>query len=97
MRVVVRFLLSACLAALPLLGQGQTTGALSQNAAAMQPGEWRVLNQSGDASGWNYTDITTLIATLFDIFPTGQIYRRKRMSQGWNRLDTNSYNNWFSI
>src|SRR2546423_12409652 len=59
MRVVVRFLLSACLAALPLLGQGQTTGALSQNAAAMQPGEWRVLNQSGDASGWNYTLLST--------------------------------------
>lgn len=51
MRVVFRFLFAACVALIPVLGFAQT-GALSQAAAAMQQGEWRVLNQGGDASGW---------------------------------------------
>ena len=58
MRVVVRFLIAACVALIPVLGLAQT-GSLSQAAAAMQPGEWRVLNQGGDASGWGKTLLAT--------------------------------------
>jgi hypothetical protein len=38
--------------------QSQTSG-LAQVAAAMQPGEWRVLSQGGDASGWGKTLLET--------------------------------------
>jgi hypothetical protein len=39
-----------------LLGFSAPIGAsqLGDMAAQMKPGEWRVLNQSGDASGWSY-------------------------------------------
>ena len=70
MRVVVRFLLAACVAMLSMLAQAQT-GRLAQTAAAMQPGEWRVVDQGGDASGFNYALLSTGSDNIFNYADKG--------------------------
>lgn len=57
MRVFLRVLLVACLTLLPILSHADT--ALSRAAAAMQPGEWRILQNGGDSSGWSFSLLDT--------------------------------------
>lgn len=58
MSSVLRWFVAVWLLALPALTEAQSS-VLAAAAGSMQAGEWRVLNQAGDASGWNYALLNT--------------------------------------